>query len=311
MNLEELNKSQIVLLTLLISFVTSMATGIVAVSLMEQGASPVTNTVNRIVERTKEIIVRVEESTPPIIITEEKTVLIREEDLVASAIAKNKDVSVAVYKTVTVEVNTEVTAEDTKSEGETLTTVTPPDSQTASALVVLDDNFTDPTEGTTTETQLVFVARGVVLGNGLVATDKSMLDENVTEYTIITNSNKQIIATVSSKSGDIALLSADVRGAVEMVDTDMLEHGQVVIILSGTGRMRVVKTIVAEILTTEGGVDAVDTNASNISPGSILISLDGKLVGISTGTSRINGKSWFTTANKIEKVLPSTDSTDS
>ena len=34
MNMEELSKSQIVLLTLLVSFVTSIATGIVTVSLM-------------------------------------------------------------------------------------------------------------------------------------------------------------------------------------------------------------------------------------------------------------------------------------
>ena len=52
MNLEELTKSQIVLLTLLVSFVTSIATGIVTVSLIDQAPQSVTETVSHIIRET-------------------------------------------------------------------------------------------------------------------------------------------------------------------------------------------------------------------------------------------------------------------
>ena len=52
--MEDLTKQQIVLLTLFVSFVTSIATGIVAVSLMNQAPTGVTQTINQIVERTIE-----------------------------------------------------------------------------------------------------------------------------------------------------------------------------------------------------------------------------------------------------------------
>ncbi len=50
--MEHLTKQQIVLLTLLVSFVTSLSTGIVTVSLMDQAPSGVTRTINQVIERT-------------------------------------------------------------------------------------------------------------------------------------------------------------------------------------------------------------------------------------------------------------------
>src|ERR1035437_789696 len=50
--MEHLTKQQIVLLTLLVSFVTSIATGIVTVSLINQAPAGATNTIERIIENT-------------------------------------------------------------------------------------------------------------------------------------------------------------------------------------------------------------------------------------------------------------------
>lgn len=85
--MEDLNKSQIVLLTVLISFVTSIATGIMTVSLLQEAPIEVTRNINRIVEKTIETV------TPAAIVTpgqkEVTTVIVKEEDLILDSINKN------------------------------------------------------------------------------------------------------------------------------------------------------------------------------------------------------------------------------
>ncbi len=86
MDLEHLTKHQIVLLTLLVSFVTSIATGIVTVSLMDQAPEGVTRVVNQIVEHTVETVVPATQGAAPITVTE-KTVVVKDDDLAAQSIA--------------------------------------------------------------------------------------------------------------------------------------------------------------------------------------------------------------------------------
>lgn len=85
--MEELNKNQIILLTLLISFVTSIATGIMTTSLLQEAPVEITRNINRIVEKTVETV------TTPITQTsvqkETKTVIVKEEDLLVDSISKN------------------------------------------------------------------------------------------------------------------------------------------------------------------------------------------------------------------------------
>ena len=87
MDIEQLTKSQIVLLTLLVSFVTSIATGIVSVSLLQQAPPSVTQTVNRVVEHTVERVVP-KETQVATVITQEKTVTVKASDQIASAVSR-------------------------------------------------------------------------------------------------------------------------------------------------------------------------------------------------------------------------------
>jgi len=88
MDLEKLTKHQTVLLALLLSFVTSIATGIVTVTLMDQAPPAITNTINRVVERTIEVIVPDSSNQAASVITRETTVVVTEEDLVTDTIER-------------------------------------------------------------------------------------------------------------------------------------------------------------------------------------------------------------------------------
>ncbi|MDQ5955247.1 MAG: serine protease Do [Patescibacteria group bacterium] len=84
MDLEQLTKHQIILLTLLVSFVASIATGIVTVSLMNQAPPSVTRTINQIVEHTVQTVTP--SNNGPVTNTV-KTVVVKDEDLAAQSIA--------------------------------------------------------------------------------------------------------------------------------------------------------------------------------------------------------------------------------
>ena len=88
MDIEQLSKSQIILLTLLVSFVTSIATGIVTVSLMGQAPPSIAQSVNRIVERTVEKVIPAGQ-TASTVITREKTVVVKESDLISEAVERS------------------------------------------------------------------------------------------------------------------------------------------------------------------------------------------------------------------------------
>ena len=97
--MEHLNRHQLILLALLVSFITSMATGIVTVALMDQAPQSVTQTINRVVERTIEKVVA--PSTPAnntnTIVKE--TIIINEDDQVVGTIEKNSKSIIRIYRT--------------------------------------------------------------------------------------------------------------------------------------------------------------------------------------------------------------------
>ncbi len=76
--MEDLTKQQVVLLTLLVSIITSIATGIVTVSLMDQAPTGATHVINRVIEKTVETVTP-SKSQGAAVITKE-TVIVKAED---------------------------------------------------------------------------------------------------------------------------------------------------------------------------------------------------------------------------------------
>ncbi len=88
MDIKDLNNQQLILLALLVSFITSIATGIVTVTLMDQAPPGVTQTINRVIEKTVQVV------APEVISTKEvvkETIIIKEEDLIIKAAEKNAE----------------------------------------------------------------------------------------------------------------------------------------------------------------------------------------------------------------------------
>ena len=98
MQMEDLTKTQLVLLALLVSVVSSIATGIVTVTLMDQAPSNVIKVLSRVVERKVEVPTeniktekqRLSEAAAPIVM--------KEEDLITAALAKNSKTLVRIYE---------------------------------------------------------------------------------------------------------------------------------------------------------------------------------------------------------------------
>lgn len=86
--MEDLTKTQIILLTLLVSFVTSIATGIITVSLLSDAPASVTQTINRVVEHTIEKVTPASPVTANVPTVKEVTV-VREEDAIIASIDKS------------------------------------------------------------------------------------------------------------------------------------------------------------------------------------------------------------------------------
>ncbi len=94
--MEDLTKQQIILLTLFVSFVTSIATGIVTVSLMSQAPSGVIQTINRVIERTVEKAVLSPAATTTVV---KETVVVNTDDLVVKAIDQNIKTALRIFRT--------------------------------------------------------------------------------------------------------------------------------------------------------------------------------------------------------------------
>ena len=85
-----------ILLTLLVSFVTSIATGIVTVSLMNQAPVAVVQTINRVVEKTIETVTSPTKEIQTVV---KETVMVNPEDQIVSAVERTAKSVMRIYRT--------------------------------------------------------------------------------------------------------------------------------------------------------------------------------------------------------------------
>ncbi|MDD2934986.1 MAG: S1C family serine protease [Candidatus Pacebacteria bacterium] len=93
MDIEKLTKAQTVLLTLLVSFVTSIATGIVTVTLMDQAPPAITQTIQRVVTKTIETVAPENTQTAS---AKNDIVVVKEQNSVADVVDKMKEIFVRI-----------------------------------------------------------------------------------------------------------------------------------------------------------------------------------------------------------------------
>ena len=261
MDIERLSKVQIVLLTLLVSFVTSIATGIVTVSLMDQAPPSVEQTVNRVIERTVQTVVPSGQSAASVV-TQEKTVVVKESDLISQSVGKVTPSIVRLY-----------TSDATNPIFLGLGVVLDASGTVAvdgSALGESADGVVELSDGT--HTRAFVTSRDASTGIAYLTTATSTIE------------GKTPVWNPVALSGEHATL------------------GETVVMLAGNTVARIADGIVTALIPATGSTpQIIDTGISrdSIMDGSPLVDTGGNLVGLSTGVARETSPSGFIPASAL------------
>lgn len=274
MDIEHLNKTQIVMLALLVSFVSSIATGIVTVSLVSQAPAGVTQTINRIVERTVEKVV-----TEP-----------------SKAIAA-------------VAVSAGVSPQPTASVEKTV--VVKEDDLAANSISTIQKSIVKIVEKGAPES--AFYARGIIVTKeGVIVSDRSSIDPNLGSEAIFPNGERfPVTARASGAGTSIMVLDPSFVGTstpdftpAPLTDISKIRLGQAVIRIGGKGRDAVSTGVVSSLPdTSENADNLIETNVAATVPGSVLITIFGEVVGMTTGDSLASGNGFYTSAKAITQAL--------
>lgn len=264
MDIEELSTTQIILLALLVSFVTSIATGIVTVSLLAQAPPAVTNTVNQVVERTIETIVPADSGGKTTTV-KETTVVVKEDDLITASIAQSFG------KTGRVHQNTASTSP-----------VSGLAAEIGNGLILTDASLVDKdhlVSFSNGEAVFSVVQKFPTLGVAVLGPKDASSTPPGAPYRVgdanALKLGQTVIALVSVTSERVSI------GAVASKSA-----------LADVGKENKVS------------VRTIDTNiTADIIPGTPLMNIFGDLVGVYTGASALNGRGSFVAASDIGAIL--------
>lgn len=277
--MEKLTKQQIVLVTLLVSFVTSIATGIVTVALMDQAPPGVTQTINRVVERTIEKVVTEPANNNSAAVVTRETIVVKEDDKIVESVDKNKNSIVRIY--------TNNNNEESQQVFVGLGTIV-----SKEGLIVTGETFADQT------------GRYLVMVNG---------EEKFYEVSIlpkVKDNNLYFLKIVQDKKNPMTFTP------VTFGDSNGLKLGQTIIAWGGQNTNSVSTGIISSLgeakvtgseqATTTGAGEIIGLN-TNISPtdslsGGPLLNLSGEVVGLRVDLN-ISDKYNFLPSNLLRREV--------
>lgn len=306
--MEDLTKSQLILLALLVSFVTSIATGIVTVSLVNQAPPQITQTVGRVIEKTIERVSPSDSDIASVI----ETIIVSDEEMTVKAVEKVMPTVVSVIATKDVP--------------------------------VLEQYFVNPFEGDPflkdfslkvpqykqkgTEEKKVSSGTGFIISAlGMIATSNHVVADETANYSVILNDGQKFEVKVIARDSvqDIAILEIKQKDGGEkktfryasLGNSDDIKIGQKVIaignalgelqnsvsvgIISGLNRKILAsgpsgEEFLSEVIQTDAAINFGNS-------GGPLINLRGEIIGINVAKST-NGENigFSLPVNVIKKI---------
>lgn len=196
MDIKELDKKQLILLTLLITFVVSIGTGIVTVSLMKQMPTSVPQTINNVIQRTIEKVTTVQVPTPVPDMNGkvDNTEVSKKEDPV-SLFGNNSDALVSIY----------LSSTDTSG------IVSP--STDANGSVIIDGASNNNSA----------VGQGIIVSDiGLILVDSSMIKEGESYKVVLNKIEFDVSILKKFDNGFTILKISPIKEVTTSIDTPQL-----------------------------------------------------------------------------------------
>lgn len=306
MDIDSLSKKQVVLLVLLVSFVTSLVTGIVTVTLMSQEPTPLTQTIHKVIEKITPLESQwAQQEMPSQSAASAAPLVVSQEELIVKVVSNVSNAVVSV-----------VASKD---------------------LPVIEEYFVNPfPEGLLPNVQIpqyrqkgtikkeVSSGTGFFISkDGLLLTNKHVVEDSKAEYSIVMNDGKKFDAKVLAKDPfqDIAILKVENTDKKEfsfipLGDSDNLKVGQTVIAIGnslGEFRNTVSVGIISGLnrsVTAQGSLagseflqEMIQTDAA-INPGNSggpLLDLSGRVVGMNTAVASSAENIGFTLPINVAK----------
>ncbi|MFH1956229.1 MAG: trypsin-like peptidase domain-containing protein [Patescibacteria group bacterium] len=283
--MENLTKTQLVLLALMVSFVTSLVTGIVTVTLVNQAPPPLTNTINKVIERTIEQISPTDENNNQ---DNQQIVVVSREDQIVKVIESVSNSVVSVVATKDIPIIEEYY-------------INPFGNDPLFGQFFQEFQVPQYRQKGTEKKQVSSGTGFFVSNDGLVITNKHVVEDKEAEYTVIINDGSRFNAKVLARDPfqDVAILKVEGSNfkSLSIGDSDKIKIGQTVIaignalgefqntvstgIISGLNRNVTLDT--GEELQ---GLIQTDAAINRGNSGGPLVNLAGEVIGINTAMAQ-------------------------